>query len=61
MLGVRCVTLFFCLLATIALTGCTVAEQDASDVGEKFQKGIRGQGTIVPNNSTSDAFGPDYR
>ena len=54
-------TLFFCLLATVALTGCTVAEQDASDVGEKFQKGIRGQGTIVPNSQTSDAFGPDYR
>ena len=54
-------TLFFCLLATVALTACTVAEQDASDVGEKFQKGIRGQGTIVPNNQTSDAFGPDYR
>ena len=39
MTTVRCVTLFFCLLA-VALAGCTVAEQDASEVGETFERGI---------------------
>jgi hypothetical protein len=54
-------TLFFCVLAMIALEGCTVAEQDASQVGEKFQRGIKGEGRIVPNNPTSDSFGSEYR
>ena len=53
-------TLFFCLLAAVALTGCSVAEQDAT-VGEKFQRGIKGEGRIVPNDPTSDSFGPEYR
>jgi len=55
------VTLFFCVLAAVALLGCSVAEQDASDVGEKFQRGIKGEGRIVPNDPTSDSFGPEYR
>jgi hypothetical protein len=61
MLRVRCVTLFFCLLAVVALTGCSVAEQDATDVGESFRRGIKGEGRIVPYNATSDAFGPEYQ
>jgi hypothetical protein len=60
MTSVRCVTLFFCVLA-VALAGCTVAEQDASEVGETFERGIRGQGRIVPNDPTSDSFGPEYQ
>jgi hypothetical protein len=43
------------------LAGCTVAESSTSDVSEQFQRGIQGQGTIVPNNPTGDSFGPDYR
>jgi hypothetical protein len=54
------VTLFFFALA-IALAGCSIAEQDASDVGETFQRGIKGQGRIVPNNPTSDSFGPEMQ
>ncbi|HVJ58102.1 MAG TPA: hypothetical protein VM574_09720 [Terrimicrobiaceae bacterium] len=60
MTTVRCVTLFFCLLA-VALAGCTVAEQDASEVGETFERGITGRGRIVPNDPTSDSFGPEFR
>ena len=60
MTAVRCVTLFFCLLA-VALAGCTVAEQDASEVGETFERGITGRGRIVPNDPTSDSFGPEFR
>ncbi len=54
-------TLLFCLLASVALTGCSVAEQDAADVGEQFERGITGKGRIVPNNPASDAFGPEFR
>jgi hypothetical protein len=54
-------TLFFSLLAAVALTGCSVAEQDAADVGENFRRGIKGEGRIVPNDPTSDAFGADYQ
>ena len=61
MLRVRCITLFFCLLAAAALTGCSVAEEDASDVGDKFKRGIQGEGRIVPNNPTSDGFGPEFQ
>ena len=37
----------FCILA-VALAGCTVAEQDASEVGETFERGIRGKGRRTP-------------
>ncbi|HEY5814589.1 MAG TPA: hypothetical protein VIT23_18285 [Terrimicrobiaceae bacterium] len=57
----RCVILFFCLVAAAAVAGCTVAEQDATDVGQKFERGIKGEGRIVPNNPTADSFGSDYR
>ena len=54
-------TFFFCLLAAAALAGCSVAEQDASDVGETFERGIKGEGRIVPNDPTRDAFGPEFQ
>jgi hypothetical protein len=57
---VRYVTLFFCILA-VALAGCSVAEQDASDVGETFERGIKGEGRIVPIDPTTDSFGPEDR
>ena len=57
---VRCVTLFFGLLAMALIGGCAVAEQDASAVGDQFQRGLQGQGRIVPNNPTKDSFGSDY-
>ena len=61
MLLVRCIALFFCFLATAALTGCSVVEQDAEDVGQKFERGIKGEGRIVPIDPTTDAFGPEGR
>jgi hypothetical protein len=60
MTSVRRVTLFFCVLA-VALAGCTVAEQDASEVGDTMKRGITGRGRIVPNDPTSDSFGPEFR
>jgi hypothetical protein len=45
----------------LLLGGCAVSEQSAEDVGEKFQEGIQGRGKIVPNDTLSDDFGPNYR
>ncbi|HEY5779424.1 MAG TPA: hypothetical protein VIT00_11845 [Terrimicrobiaceae bacterium] len=53
-------TLFFCVLA-VAFAGCSVAEQDAAEVGQTFQRGIKGEGRIVPNDPTTDPFGSEYR
>lgn len=59
--AVRCVTLFFSLFAAVLLvTGCSIAEQDATAVGDQFQRGIQGQGRIVPNDPTTDSFGPEF-
>jgi hypothetical protein len=60
MTRVRCVTLFFGLLAMALIGGCAVAEQDASEVGDQLQRGLQGQGRIVPNDPTTDSFGPEY-
>ena len=57
---VRCVTLFFGLLAMALIGGCAVAEQDATQVGDQFQRGLQGQGRIIPNNPTTDSFGSEY-
>jgi hypothetical protein len=58
---VRCLALIFCLIAVAALSGCSVVEQDVEDVGAKFERGIKGEGRIVPIDPTTDAFGPEYR
>jgi hypothetical protein len=48
-------------LCTVLLGGCAVSESSTNEVGDQFQRGIQGQGQIVPNNPTGDSFGPDYR
>lgn len=59
--GVRCVTLFFSMFAAgLLVSGCSIAEQDATAVGDQFQRGIQGQGRIVPNDPTTDSFGPEF-
>ena len=60
MSAVRCVTLFFGLLAVALLGGCAVAEQDAGAVGDQFQRGLQGKGRIVPNDPTSNSFGQEF-
>lgn len=56
------VTLFSALvLLMLSLGACSIAEQDASAVGDRFQEGLSGRGQIVPNDPTSDSFGSDYR
>lgn len=48
-------------LACTLLTGCTITEQTAEDIGTQFSEGIQGRGRIVPNDPTEDNFGPEYR
>ena len=52
---------FLAVVGLSVLGGCAVAEQDAGEVGQKFERGMRGQGQIVPYSPTSDSFGPEYR
>jgi hypothetical protein len=56
-------SVFFILSLQILLLlgGCAISERSAEDVGEQFQEGIQGRGKIVPNQTLSDDFGPDYR
>ena len=51
----------FTMILLFSLGGCSIAEQDANSVGQKFQEGIQGRGTVVPNNPTKDSFGPEYQ
>lgn len=60
MFCVKCVTLFFCLLAMGMQTGCTVVDQDGTTVGNQLQRGMQGQGRIVPNDPSDDSYGSDY-
>ncbi|MFZ4598292.1 MAG: hypothetical protein ACOYNN_06565 [Terrimicrobiaceae bacterium] len=54
--------IFFSLvLVLFSLGACAVSEQDGAGVGRQLQQGLQGQGRIVPNDPTSDSFGPDYR
>jgi hypothetical protein len=49
------------LASTPFLTGCAVAETSAEEVGQQFTEGLQGRGRIVPNDPTSDEFGPLYQ
>ena len=59
--GMKGVILFFSVALLFLMGACSVAEQDAAGVGQKFQNGIQGRGSIVPNDPTRDSFGPEYR
>jgi hypothetical protein len=48
-----CLALFLLFLGS-----CSVAEQTPSDVGQKFQEGIEGNGKIVPNDKGQSQTGP---
>jgi hypothetical protein len=55
------VIFFSLMLVLFALGACSVADQEPNAVGRQFQAGLQGQGRIVPNDPTSDSFGPEYR
>jgi hypothetical protein len=39
-------------------TACSVTEQTPSDVGQKFEEGIKGKGKIVPNDKNNSQTSP---
>jgi hypothetical protein len=53
----------FTLLACgmVFFNACAVSETSIDDVGNQFQEGLQGRGRIVPNDPTSDSFGPTYQ
>lgn len=57
----RYVTLIFSLFAAVIWTGCSVTDQDGTNVQEQLKRGAQGQGRIVPNDPTVDSFGSEYR
>jgi len=46
--------------AALALCGCGVVSEAGSDVSNKFDQGITGQGRIISPNQVSDSFGSEY-
>jgi hypothetical protein len=55
-------TRFFLMMFCVAgLAACAVTESSLEDVGTQFEQGIQGRGQIVPNDPTSDGFGPIYQ
>ncbi|HVE16932.1 MAG TPA: hypothetical protein VNB29_09355 [Chthoniobacterales bacterium] len=56
---IACILCGVCLCALLG--GCAVSETSTDEVSQKFQRGIQGQGQIVPNNTGHDAFGPEYQ
>lgn len=47
--------------STFFFSGCAVSETSVEDVGQQFTEGLQGRGRIVPNDPTSDDFGPLYQ
>lgn len=58
---VKAVSIFLLFVAMAMFGGCTIAEQDATDVGNQLQDGLQGRGRIVPNDPMNDSFGADYQ
>jgi hypothetical protein len=48
-----------CLAFSVLLFGaCAATEQTPGDVGQKFEEGIKGNGTIVPEDKDRSQTGP---
>ena len=48
-------------LAALLCGACTAVEEAGTDVTEKFEQGITGQGRLISPNPTADSFGPYYQ
>ena len=55
--------LFLPLLAAALLvfTGCAAVDDASTDVTQKFEEGIAGEGRIVSPNPMGDSFGSYYQ
>lgn len=55
--------LHFVLLspALAVFCGCAAVNEPVSQVPQRFEQGVRGQGQLITRNPTSDSFGSDYQ
>ena len=53
--------LILSLVSVLLCAACTAVEEAGTDVTEKFEQGITGQGRLVSPNPTADSFGPYYQ
>lgn len=53
--------LILSVFAAILCGACTAMEEAGTDVTEKFEQGITGQGRLISPNPTADSFGPYYQ
>jgi hypothetical protein len=58
---VKAFRLLVLAVVSLGLAACAVTESSLEDVGTQFEQGIQGRGQIVPNDPTSDGFGPVYQ
>jgi hypothetical protein len=49
------------LLTALLCAACTAVEEAGTDVTEKFEQGIAGQGRLISPSQTGDAFGSFYQ
>ena len=52
--------LVFAAAVVFVASGCTAMDEVGSDVANKFDEGITGQGRLVSPNQTGDSFGSYY-
>jgi hypothetical protein len=53
--------LILCLVSALLCGACTAVEEAGTDVTEKFEQGITGQGRLISPSQTGDAFGSFYQ
>jgi hypothetical protein len=58
---VKAIRLLFLAVFALGFSACAVSESSLEDVGTQFEQGLQGRGQIVPNDPTSDGFGPLYQ
>jgi hypothetical protein len=52
---------FFTGCLALLLGACANTEPPIQQVGSKLERGLRGQGQIVPNDPLQDSFGQEFR
>lgn len=45
----------------VLLSACANTERPIQQVGSKLERGLRGEGQIVPNNPLQDSFGQEFQ
>jgi hypothetical protein len=53
--------IFFFTACLLFLGACANTELQVDQVGSKLERGLRGQGQIVPNDPLKDSFGEEFR